>query len=190
MDDDDPFLAKARTSAAETLEAASARLQPVRPLSGQLYRVVEVMRAPNGRVSRIGQIWHSDLDRVRRFGRALAANTAGDHVQVADADGAVIETIPAPPPGTPPLGWGNWTAVRVPTAPVRPRVASAPARPAAAPAPAPAHQRPPTMVPPILPPVVPAALGSAVARAQSAALPVMAPERAVERTNPLPPTHV
>lgn len=189
MDDDDPFLAMMRPAAAETLEAASARLKPVQKISGRLYRVVEVVRAPNGRVSRIGQIWHSDLERVRRFGRALAANTVGEHVQVADSAGAVIETIPTPPPGTPPLGWGNWRAVRLPSEPARPLSATAPARVTAKPSTS-VPRPPPTMVPPILPPALPAAPGSAVSRAMSMDLPVMAPERMVEITNPLPPTHV
>lgn len=189
-DDDDPFLAKARSSAAETLEAASARLQPVQRISGQLYRVVEVMRAPNGRVSRVGQIWHSDLERVRRFGRALAANTVGEHVQVADSAGAVIETIPTPPPGTPPLGWGNWRAARAPEAPKNASTASASVQGRGGPPRAPAQKLPPTSVSPILPQALPATLGSAVSRATAMDLPVMGPERVVERTNPLPPTHV
>lgn len=181
MSDDDPFLPKTRSSAAETLEAASARLKPTAKLDGHLYRVVEVMRAPNGRVTRVGQIWHSDLAHVRRFGRALAGNTVADHVQVADAQGVVIETIPAPPPGTPPAGWGNWKATAVPPAP------PAPPRPPPRP-PAAGPKPPPTMVPPIVPQALPASLAPAVPK--PAQLPVMAPENAVERTNPLPPTHV
>lgn len=127
MDDDDPFLGKTRSAAAETLEAASARLKPGQRVTGNLYRVVEVMRAPNGRVTRVGQIWHSDLAQVRRFGRALAGNTAGERVQVADGTGKVIEEIPLPPPGTPPAGWGQWRARHVADpAPVPPRLPRAP----------------------------------------------------------------
>lgn len=190
MDDDDPFLAMMRPAAAETLEAASARLKPMQKISGRLYRVVEVVRAPNGRVSRIGQIWHSDLERVRRFGRALAANTVGEHVQVADSAGALIETIPTPPPGTPPLGWGNWRAARAPEAPKNASAASASVQGRGGPPRAPAQKLPPTSVSPILPQALPATLGSAVSRATAMDLPVMGPERVVERTNPLPPTHV
>ena len=185
MDDDDPFVPKTQSSAAETLEAASERLKPMQRISGNLYRAVEVMRAPNGRVTPVGKIWHSDLERVRRFGHALAANTAGEHVQVADSGGHVIETIPPPPPGTPPVGWGNWTAVRVPNAPPRPPVLTAPP-PKAAPVPRP----PPTMVPPIVPQALPASLASAAARATAADQAPLPPESPVERTNPLPPTHV
>lgn len=180
MSDDAPFLPKTRSSATETLEAAAARLKPTLRMDGNLYRVVEVMRAPNGRLTRIGQVWHSDLDHVRRFGRALAGNTVADHVQVADATGAVIETIPAPPPGTPPAGWGDWKAIPVPPAPRLPRAVP----PAAAPAP----KGPPTMVPPIIPQSLPASL--APAARPPAEIPVIPPENEVERTNPLPPTHV
>lgn len=164
MDDDDAVPGAYRAAAAETLEAASARLKPTPQIRGDLYRVVEVMHASNGRIARIGQIWHADLARVRQFGHALAANTSGAKVQVADAAGRVIETISPPPPGTPATGWGQWRDIVVPPAPPRPRL------PAARPAPVP--KGPPTMVPPILPPVE---------------LPVMAPENAVERTNPLRP---
>lgn len=182
MDDDDSPPFARRPAAAETLEAAQARLKPAQRVDGMLYRVVEVLRAPNGRVKRVGQIWHSDLSRVRRFGHALAGNTSGDHVQVADASGQVIETIPAPPPGTPPTGWGTWRAGgALPPAPPLP----APPRPA----PRPAVKPPPTMVPPIIPRALPATLAPAVPKPPPN-LPVMPPENAVERTNPLPPTHV
>ena len=177
MDDDDPLPLTRRSAAAETLEAASARLKPAQRVDGTLYRVVEVLRAPNGRVKRVGQIWHSDLARVRRFGHALAGNTAGDHVQVADAGGQVIETIPAPPPGTPPTGWGHWRATALPPAPPLPSL------------PRPAVKPPPTMVPPIIPQALPASLAPAASKPPRG-LPVMPPENAVERTNPLPPTHV
>lgn len=185
MDDENPLFAR-KASATETLEDASKRLKPMVRVSGNLYRVVEVLRAPNGRVRRVGQIWHSDLDRVRQFGHALAGNTAGEHVQVADSNGAVLETIPAPPPGTPPTGWGNWRqSTRVPPAPARHAAPSLP-RPAA---PA-ASKPPPTMVPPILPQALPQGLAPAAAPVAGKRLPELPPENAVERTNPLPPTHV
>lgn len=180
MSDDSPFRPKTRSSATETLEDAAARLQPRLRMDGNLYRVVEVMRAPNGRLTRIGQVWHSDLEHVRRFGRALAGNTVADHVQVADAAGAVIETIPAPPPGAPAMGWGDWKALPVPPPPRRPE------RPA--PAPRKAAKPPPTMVPPIIPQALPASL--APATRPPVEVPVIPPENEVERTNPLPPTHV
>ncbi len=181
MDDDNPVLGAQRTAAAETLEAVSARLKPTPQIRGDLYRVVEVMHAPNGRITRVGQIWHSDLAQVRQFGHALAAHTSGAKVQVADASGRVLETISPPPAGTPATGWGQWRDIAVPPAPPRPRL------PAARPKPAP--QGPPTMVPPILPQALPASLAPAATR-PPLDLPVMAPENAVERTNPLPPTYV
>lgn len=185
MDADDPLKPKQRSAAAETLEAVSARLRPVARIDGNLYRVVEVVRAPNGRLSKIGQIWHSDLEQVRRFGHALAGNTVADHVQVADAAGTVIETIPAPPPGSAPAGWGQWRATPLPPAPPRPppRVRAQPPKP-------PAHKPPPTMVPPIIPRALPPTLAPAAppATRPPVDLPVMAPENEVERTSPLPPT--
>ncbi|MCB1996101.1 MAG: hypothetical protein KDG57_09540 [Rhodoferax sp.] len=184
MDEDDPFALKLRSSAAETLEAASQRLKPVQRVSASLYRAVEVMREPNGRVTRIGKIWHSDLERVRRFGHALAANTAGEHVQVADSGGRVIETIPPPPPGTPPRGWGDWTSSRIPSRePPPPALPTVTAR-------VPTLQPPPSGVPPIVPPALPASLASATARAMAPGQPALGSESRVERTNPLPPTHV
>jgi hypothetical protein len=163
----------------ESLAAASARLAAVHKLDGSLYRVVEVTRQANGRLSRQGQIWHSDLSLARRFGRALAANSAAQKVQVADADGQVIETIPPPPPGTPAPGWGDWRAAPLPPAP--PVVRRAPPRPRpvakAAPAPVPA----PPAVAPETPPL------ATIAPAAPTMLPVMAPENEVERTSTLTP---
>lgn len=146
----------------ETLDAASERLAAVQRVDGALYRVVEVTRQPNGRLLRQGQIWHSDLGLARRFGRALAANSVAQKVQVADAEGQVIETIPPPPPGTPAPGWGaGWRHVPLPPAPpVRRR---APAKP-------------------------PAKLaGKAVNPPVPVSLPVMEAESEVERTSTLTP---
>ncbi len=179
MNDDAPSPSRSPASATETLEAAAARLQPALRMQANLYRVVEVMRAPNGRLARVGQIWHTDLAHVRRFGRALAGNTVGDQVQVADASGAVIETIPAAAAGAGPAGWGDWKALPLPPAPPR----RAPVRAAPPPAPRP----PPTMVPPILPQALPASLAPSAAR-PPADEPMIPPENEVERTNPLPPS--
>jgi len=88
-----------------------------------LYRVVEVVRDDRGRLARLGQIWQPDLDRARRFGRVLAANSFSDKVLVANTDGAVLETIPEPPADAPPLGWGSWQDLPLP-----PRPRSAPER--------------------------------------------------------------
>jgi hypothetical protein len=145
--------------AAETLAAVSARLVARPKVDPALFRVVEVVRAANGRLTRHGQIWHRDLDHVRRFGRALAANSAAQKVQVADAAGAVIETIPPPPPGTPAPGWGDWRAQAVPPMPARPRAVMAPTKT-------------PAMTPAKAPPALP---------------PMMDVENEVETTRPLPP---
>lgn len=108
-----------------------------------LFRVVEITRDGRGRLVPQGQIWHSNLDHVRRFGRAVAANTASQGVLIADADGAVLEKIPVAPLGTA-AGWGGWRDMPLPPAPprqkarppmLRPPAATAPPLPTAAPAP-------------------------------------------------------
>lgn len=75
-----------------------------------LYRVVETTRSADGRLVKTGRVWQPDLEQTRRFGRVLAANSVAQKVQVADEAGQVIETIPPPPPGEPPRGWGDWRA--------------------------------------------------------------------------------
>ena len=148
--------------AAETLAAVSAQRVTRHKSDPSLFRVVEVVRAANGRLTRHGQIWHRDLDHVRRFGRALAANSAAQKVQVADAAGAVVETIPPPPPGTPAPGWSDWLAhAESPLPPLPPRP-------------------PPVRAAARLPPAAPPA-------AVPMNLPVLAPENEVELTRPLPP---
>lgn len=152
----------------ESLDAASERLAAVQRLDGALYRVVEVTRQPNGRLLRQGQIWHSDLSVARRFGRALAANSVAQKVQVADAEGQVVETIPLPPPGTPAPGWGaDWRSAPLPPAP--PVQRRAPARPPAKVAGKAANLPVPSSPPPTVP------------------LPVMEAESEVERTSTLTP---
>jgi hypothetical protein len=155
--------------AAETLAAVSARLATQHKLDPALFRVVEVIRQADGRLSKQGQIWHSDLAHARRFGRVLAANSTAQKVQVADAAGTVVETIPSPPPGSPAPGWGDWRELPLPPAPPVQRKRVAPPR-VAAPAPA-------VAAPPLLPAPLPV----------PAALPVMAPENEVERTSTLTP---
>ncbi len=186
------------SSVAQSLEAAAARLRPRLRLDSQLYRVVEVVRAPNGRIARMGQVWHSDLDQARRFGHALAANAVDGEVQVSDANGRLLERIEPPAAGAAAPGWGDWKALPVPPPPLRP-----PPQPvrriAAAPVAMPAVEPPPTVVPPLLPPVpaVPAVPPAPTAEATPARTilpqtrpPVLdlPPESEVERTNPLPPT--
>ncbi len=122
-----------------------------------LFRVVEVGHAPNGRLVRQGQVWHSDLAVARRFGRALAANSVGQQVVVADSAGAVLESIALAPPGAAAAGWGGWREMPLPPLPPavptgQPRPAASRALPAApapgsAPPPAPAARSAPRDVP-------------------------------------------
>jgi hypothetical protein len=86
-----------------------------------LYRVVEVVRNDQGRLERLGQIWQPDLDRARRFGRVLAANSFSDKVLVANTEGAVLETIPEPSADAPPIGWADWRDLPLPPRPREPQ---------------------------------------------------------------------
>lgn len=164
--------------AADALAQVTARITGRTKLDPLLYRVVEVVRDDNGRLVHEGKIWHRDLSRARRFGRAVAANSSAQRVQIADATGAILETIPFPPPGTPAAGWGAWQNRPLPAMPPRPAPARkpVPAKPAPAPAPAPvaAPAAPPAASPSALPPP---------------ALPFTPdePENEVERTRTLPP---
>jgi len=99
--------------AASPMPRAAAPAQP-------LYRVVEVVRNDQGRLERLGQIWQPDLDRARRFGRVLAANSFSDKVLVANTEGAVLETIPEPSADAPPMGWGDWRDLPLPPRPRAP----------------------------------------------------------------------
>ena len=86
-----------------------------------LYRVVEFMRDDRGRLREEGRIWHSDLHRVRQFGRAVAGNTAGSRVVIADNAGRVVEELPLPGlPGVDPCStgrWDGWSERRLPSLP-------------------------------------------------------------------------
>ena len=120
---------------AALLADLKARLEARQGRDAPIYRVVELTREPDGRLRRQGQIWHSDLDQVRRFGRALAANSAGQQVVIADAQGGVIEELPVAPVGSvAPAGWAGWREIALPPAPPRKKPRVAP-RPPAAPAP-------------------------------------------------------
>jgi hypothetical protein len=113
-----------------------------------LFRVVEITRDGRGRLVPQGQIWHSNLDHVRRFGRAVAANTASQGVLIADADGAVLEKIPVAPLGTA-AGWGGWRDMPLPPAPPRKKPRPPMLRP-------PVATATPAVAPPPLPTVAPA----------------------------------
>lgn len=105
------------TTAAPPPKKAAARAHsPRRPL----YRVVEFTRDDQGRIHEEGRIWHSDLRRVRQFGRAVADNTAGSRVVIADNAGRVVEELPLPGLEAPAQGqWQGWRERRLPLLPSR-----------------------------------------------------------------------
>lgn len=130
---------------------------PFRKLGSQpIYRVIEVSRDATGRLSLHGHIWHTDLDRLRRFGRAVAANSSSHRVVIADGRGELIEELQMAGPGERQPLWGTWQKIPLPPPPARsaaPRVvaprlrepvAAEPARP---PSPAPAPVSVPTPPP-------------------------------------------
>jgi hypothetical protein len=136
-----------------------------------LFRVVEVTLDTRGRLSSQGQIWHSDLDHVRRFGHALGANSTSQRVVIADRSGAVVEKIPVgSAPGAAP-GWEGWRERPLPPLPPRQK----PSRPPLA-VRAPAPGFPPGMAPD-LPPAPPPAASPAPAPADVGQTPVAAPSR-------------
>jgi hypothetical protein len=139
---DDEKLSLTGSSLLQTLAQKLTRRQ--RP-AAELFRVVEVTRDSRGRLARQGQIWHSDLNHVRRFGRAVAANSVSQGVLIADSAGAVVERIPVQPLGAPGAGWGQpWRDLPLPPAPPRqaPRALPKPAAAKATPAPAPVPDAP------------------------------------------------
>lgn len=89
---------------------------PNRPL----YRVLEMVRDARGRLQPVGRIWHQDLERTRRFGHAIAANTASHLVLIADSAGTVLEELPVCDPDERHVDWGGWTALPVPPLPPAP----------------------------------------------------------------------
>ena len=143
----------------------------------ELFRVVEIHRDSRGRLVPQGQIWHSDLDHVRRFGRAVAANSVSQKVVIADSAGAVVENIPLAPPGAAPAGWAGWRDQPLPPAPPRKKPRPTPARvkppggAASAPVPTPALALPPPAQAPAQPPVQPAAAPAAFDPESTAPLP-------------------
>jgi hypothetical protein len=160
------------TTAPPAPKKAAARARtPRRPL----YRVVEFTRDDQGRIHEQGRIWHSDLRRVRQFGRALAGNTAGSRVVIADNAGRVVEELPLPGLEDPAQGqWQGWRERALPPLPSRVdrptlkrETATTPAAawvlpaPGAKSAPAPADA-PAALKPPMLPPPAAAASGPGV----------------------------
>lgn len=121
MPDDD----KLSLTGSALLENLSQKLATRQRKQPELFRVVEIVRDSRGRLSPQGQIWHSDLNHVRRFGRAVAANSVSQGVLIADQAGGVVEKIPVQPLGAPGAGWGaGWRDMALPPAPPRqkPRV--------------------------------------------------------------------
>jgi hypothetical protein len=107
------------------LQTLSQKLSQRQRKAPELFRVVEIVRDSRGRLSPQGQIWHTDLEHVRRFGRAVAANSVSQGVLIADTQGGVVEKIPVQPLGGAASGWGDgWRAMPLPPAPPRqkPRV--------------------------------------------------------------------
>jgi hypothetical protein len=122
---------------------------PFRKLGSQpIYRVIEVSRDATGRLNLHGHIWHTDLDRLRRFGRAVAANSASHRVVIADSRGELIEELQmAGPDERQPL-WGAWQRIPLPPPPARaatPRVVAPRLREAVAPPPARPAPPPPSL---------------------------------------------
>ncbi len=147
---DDEKLSLTGSALLETLSQKLARRQRA---PSELFRVVEVTRDSRGRLSRQGQIWHADLNHVRRFGRAVAANSVSQGVLIADSAGAVVEQIPVQPLGAPGSGWGQpWRDMPLPPAPARQAPRALPKAPAAkavvAPQPMAATVPPAPQVPP------------------------------------------
>jgi hypothetical protein len=137
-------------SAAGLLEQLQRRLSDRGLKRTPLFRVVEVMRGPDGRLSRQGQIWHGDLSHARRFGRVLAANSASHEVLVADVNGGVIEQFATVGAERPPLGWGDgWRNLPLPPAPPARRPNAALRR-----APPPPSPPPPAKAVPAVPPAL------------------------------------
>lgn len=187
--DDKPLPPRPLSSLTETLEAALERVRSVRGVGGNLYRAVEVTLSPDGRLARVGKIWHQDLEHVRRFGHALAANTAGMQVQVTDSRGQVLETIAPPSKDVEPVGWSNWTAIPVPKAPPRPPQPRRRPRPLPAAVPAPVKPPAPRSAPAVVPPVIAQELPVPPPTETSVGAPTLQepPESPVERTNTLRP---
>jgi hypothetical protein len=121
------------------LEQVKRRLaeRGVRPAQDErrLFRVVEVSRDARGRLSTQGQVWHTDLDHVRRFGHAVGSNTSAQRVQITDNRGEVVEQIPVCADPAQAAGWAGWRERPLPPLPARP----SPKKPA------PLPRRPPPM---------------------------------------------
>lgn len=102
-----------------------------------IYRIVELSRDGEGRLRQEGHVWHNDLDMVRRFGRAVAANTVSHRVMITDSQGDLIEELPVAGVEHRQSAWTSWGGIALPPAPPRvPKPRPEPPR-TAVPAPAP-----------------------------------------------------
>lgn len=82
-----------------------------------IYRIVEITRDAEGRLHRQGHVWHNDLDMLRRFGRAVAANTASHKVLITNSHGDVVEDLPVAPPEARHSAWDSWGGLALPPPP-------------------------------------------------------------------------
>ncbi len=112
------------------------------PSGQRMFRVVEVTRDPRGRLSVQGQVWHTDLDHVRRFGHALGANSAAQRVVIADQNGEVVEKIRVSSATAVTQGWEGWRDRALPPLPPRPKPLR-PLRPSRPSRPSPSVKAPP-----------------------------------------------
>jgi hypothetical protein len=165
--DGTPAQAPAAPAAPPRLRILAPAPAPVAPL----YRVVEVTRDSRGRLKEEGRVWHSDLNRARRFGRAVAANTAAQKVIVADAVGDALEELPVAGEGERAPAWGAWQQLPLP--PLPPKKKSRKAK-----RPLPRPPSPPTPLPPAM------AAALAAAEAQPAPPPAGAPPAAPDDDPP------
>ena len=113
-----------KPSGAGGLATVTTGFRPLQDNTGwdrqPLYRVVEVTRDGEGRLHKQGHVWHNDLEMLRRFGRAVAANTASHKVLIADAHGDIVEELPIAPPEARHSAWDTWGGMPLPPAPPMP----------------------------------------------------------------------
>lgn len=58
-----------------------------------LFKIVEVRIGPNGRLERIGRVWHATIERARFAAMQLANGSLSLRVEVQRADGSVVATF-------------------------------------------------------------------------------------------------
>ncbi|KQW01563.1 hypothetical protein [Rhizobacter sp. Root1221] len=100
-----------------------------------IYRIVEITRDAEGRLHRQGHVWHNDLEMLRRFGRAVAANTSSHKVLITNSHGDVVEDLPVAPPEARHSAWDSWGGLALPPTPPVRKAKVAEAKPVAMPIP-------------------------------------------------------